>query len=467
MMKKILGLAVAISLLMVSCDKQLDITPKGKTTLSNVADLELLLNQYFTISQAPGYDIEIITNEIIHMTKSVAEVKSQVNTLDHAYLFYNEDVDRVMLTSTDPKYSDPYRYINYMNVLLEKIDDANGNSADKVRLKAEAKILRGYFHFILVNLFAKQYDSSTASTNGGIPYVDNTDVTEEKTKLSLKEVYDKILDDCSDDIVSDLLDVHENTSRIDKAFGYAVKARVLFQMKRYDEALIYAQKALQYNNNIEDRSYILNTMAWELTSESPNQYLFIDYGMMMNPLLLNVSRETFNCFEPGDYVKDFTMMGWNTAMGERSTGLSGTACCVAFGVSQNCYGIRTEQMYYILAECLIRTGQIRKGLENVDVVREKRVYNYVTFTSQFDKNENMTEAEAMSLLQKAKLIEFIGSYDTFFDYKRWNTEADYRRTITRDLGEYGTYSLSPDSPIWVFPFPADATRHNLSLTQNF
>ena len=81
------------------------------------------------------------------------------------------------------------------------------------------------------------------------------------------------------------------------------------------------------------------------------------------------------------------------------------------------------------------------------------------------------EKAAMELLQKAKWIECLSTYENFFDCKRWNTENDYKRTITRDFmtmdGSSYSYSLTPDSPLWIFPFPGDACSHNPSLTQNY
>ena len=42
---KTILLLPALLLLITGCENKLDIIPKGKTTLSKVADLELLLNQ--------------------------------------------------------------------------------------------------------------------------------------------------------------------------------------------------------------------------------------------------------------------------------------------------------------------------------------------------------------------------------------------------------------------------------------
>lgn len=36
--------------------------------------------------------------------------------------------------------------INYMNVVIEKIDEAKGDESQKPRVEAEARVLRAYFH---------------------------------------------------------------------------------------------------------------------------------------------------------------------------------------------------------------------------------------------------------------------------------------------------------------------------------
>ncbi len=61
-MKKILGLAFLL-LSITACDDELDITPKGKTTLDNVTDLELLLNQEYSLSTSAAEDLGLICYE--------------------------------------------------------------------------------------------------------------------------------------------------------------------------------------------------------------------------------------------------------------------------------------------------------------------------------------------------------------------------------------------------------------------
>lgn len=343
--------------------------------------------------------------------------------------------------------------------------DATGDETAKPKLIAEAKVLRAYLHWLLVNIHAKQYDASTADTDGGIPYSDNLDVQEQKTKLTVAEVYKRILEDCSDEVIVQLPESDDNVLRADQAFGNAVRAKVLMQMKRYADALPYAQKALELNGEIEDRTLLAETFSWTLPQDIADNYVYMRGATSAAPFMETLSLETSQLFEDGDYVINYDG-GWNEMYGMMFVGISAK---LYFGMSAkaNEYGINSDRMYYTAAECLIRTGKIREGLALVDKVRVFRVEDCPSFVEQYDE-QRMTEQEAMALLQKAKWIECIGTYENFFDCKRWNTENDYRRTITRDLGEeYGTYSIAPDSKLWIFPFPSNATRYNSSLRQNY
>lgn len=522
--------ALCIVTLLVACDDQLDITPKGQTTLSNVTDLECLLNQEYGLGIHASKDLGLICNESLGYGTNLSEVMSMPNSLDYAYLTYDESVDRITLSQSDERYTQCYKYINYMNVILEKMPDAEGDATRKPQLMAEARIMRAYFHWLLVNIYAKQYDEATAATDGGIPYCDDTNVTEQKTKLTVTEVYDRILDDCSDEVIAALpANDNGNVLRADQAFGNAVRAKVLMQMKRYSEALPYAEQALAINGNIEDRSTIKETGAWSLPQDIADNYVYMGHGVRVSPCMEVLSAETGGIvassgggsfddddedegydedddhgydeealsdgdddyddedsdysddeedddgetttevdnglFEPGDYLIKYTSE-WSNIYGTMMFGL-GVKYNMSWSAQGNVYGITSDHIYYVAAECLIRTGKIREGLAMVDKVRAYRIEDYEPFVDLYDAAGSMSEQEAMALMQKAKWIECIGTYENFFDTKRWNTESDYRRTITRSLGDYGTFSVSPDSKLWVLPFPANATRYNSSLTQNY
>jgi len=455
------------TLSLTACESKLDIIPKGETVLDNIDDLELLLNQEYSLSVPPPSDLSIICNESTGIFISVPEVIASKNTLNNAYLTYDESIDRKMLCQNDERYSAIYRYVNYMNTVLTKIDGVDGPEERKSEIKAKARIMRAYLHWLCVGIHARQYDSSWAEEEGGIAYVEDIDNNNVKQKLSLAATYDKILSDCSEDVISRLPVNNNDISQPDRAFGFAVRGKALMQMKRYDEAAGMLQKALEINGTIEDRSYIKTGGEWLLPRTVPDHYVWIGYGVRVSPTTETISIETNSKFEKNDYVIKYCgTSGWDYGWGKMYSGLEGIRMYCGWNTCNNPYGITSDHLYYDLAECLIRTGKIRDGLAKADMVRKLRIENYSPFTRIYDMFP-LSEKAAMALIQPAKWIECIGTYENFFDCKRWNSEEGYRAEITRDLKEYGTYTLSADSPLWILPFPASATRHNPTLTQNY
>ena len=75
-------------------------------------------------------------------------------------------------------------------------------------------------------------------------------------------------------------------------------------------------------------------------------------------------------------------------------------------------------------------------------------------------------ADAIKWMQKIVASEFVWQGWTFVWRKRWNTEAEWQTTQTRTLGGK-TYTLRPDSKLWIFPFPVNATEKNSNLTNNW
>ena len=461
-MKKNIFIFAFLLSLFTACESKLDIVPKGQAVLTTVEELESLLNQRYGFSTPMG-DLALICNEACAYMSTVSTAYSQPNTLEHAYLFWDESIDRATLSTSDATYNTIYQYVNYMNVILDKIGDAEGDAHEKEVIIAEAHIMRAYLHWLAVNIYAKQYDEATAATEGGIAYVTDIDVSKQKEKLSLQEVYDNILADCAQEYIDTLPDEAPSCIRAGKSWGYAVRAKVLMQMKRYDEALAMANKALEYQDAIEDRSYIVETGMWSLNYDSPNNLLFM--ASMISPRMELISPETVAKFEEGDYVKDYDFMAWDDVSGEATSGVPGSSDCFAFDVWGNSFGLTVERIMYVAAECYIRSGEIETGLGLVNKIREKRIHK--DFYQPFSAD---TEEETMALLQDAKWIECIGTYENFFDCKRWNSEDKYKRTITKTIpinDEEMTFSIAPDSPLWVLPFPSNAVQYNSSLTQNY
>ncbi len=447
-----------------ACESKLDIIPKGQVTLQHVSELELLLNQEYSITAVPAGDLGIICGETVGMFDQVTSILSQPNTCKYAFLTGDETVDRAVLTTQDSRYSNIYSYINYMNVVINHMPKAVGNELVKPQLLAEAHVMRAYMHWLAVSIYAKQYDEKTAENEGGIAYSTSTEVQDQRTKLSLKESYQRILEDLDDAYIAQMpLDHNETVMRGDQAWGNAVKAMVLLQMKRYADAIPYAEKAISIRPYLFDRSSIKTTGIWSQDMREKSYFLYMNTGIRVSPTMVLLSLYTGSLFEEGDYVQRYEKDGgFDLFQGQNYSGIEGVRALMSFATSCNVWGLTVEQLHYALAECLIRTGSINEGLALVDKVRVMRVEDPQPFVGTASD-----EQSAMQLLQKAKWLENLGSPFNFFDVKRWNSEPQYARTVVHDLGHLGKYTISPNSPLWVMPFPSNATRFNKSLTQNY
>lgn len=450
--------SILLLLLLSGCNDFLDVVPKGKNTLNSLEDLETLLNNDY----ASGWgifseDLLLITNEL-YPTKSPAFYIAEGKGLIYGYMTYDETVDRVSLTETDRFYTQTYQKIVTYNVLISKINDVSGDNAKKQSLVAEAKTLRAWCHWMLVNIFAKAYYPATASIEGGIPYVTDVNFDSKNEKLTLEKVYQKLLEDLSDDIINQLPDSPANIQRAGKAFGYAVRAKVHLSMQNYTEALKDAEKSLSFNDRIEDRSvFIGSTPVREKEAEDNILYAPGSYSF---PVWNVISAEWAELYESGD------IMRWYTDLYEDASETQGIAGCYTWknGTRYICnsVGIRTEDMILIKAECLARNNSTPDAaMEVLNDLRRYRIH-----PDHFQELKASDRKEAMNHLMNVSRIEYLFTYNNFFNLKRWNTEEQYKQNITRTVNGK-TYTLKPDSPYWVMPFPSQATLYNPSLTQNF
>lgn len=467
-MKNILSLAAMILIAFLSgCAKFTDITPKGQNLLNRASDLDLLMNVNFS---GPAYDYlrqTMLINDNYLLADNVPNVISGVQSLNKILLTYDETGDRAGLTATDSRYEGLYATISKVaNIVITMGDQASGDAQLIKQLKAEAYILRAFLHYRLVNLYAKAYDPATAATDGGIPYVKDIIFDKVNDKKTLREVYDNLLADLDAGISAEVLPgTPKNSMRIGKGFAYGVKAQVLLSMRNYPAALEAVNEALKYNSTLEDHRPLLaiNPIAARSLNRvgiSAADNIFYAFGNSFDPSILTASPEVLTNYEAGNIIKDRTET-YNYLYGQLYVGLPNSPAWLAINYQGNSAGMTTSDLILMKAECLIRTNKINEGMDEVNRVRIRRMdpANYVALSA-------TTEAQAMGYLQKTSRIEFIFTIRNFNNIKRWNREGKYKETITRMVNGK-TYTLTPESKLYVFPFPQSATQFNETLTQNY
>lgn len=90
-----------------------------------------------------------------------------------------------------------YEHIATTNVLLDKVEEFTQDSlATRNAIKGQCYFLRGAYYFLLVNLYAKTYDSATSSNDPGVPIKTDPVVQDiEFSRSPVDSVYDLIVSD--------------------------------------------------------------------------------------------------------------------------------------------------------------------------------------------------------------------------------------------------------------------------------
>lgn len=491
------------ALALVGCAKFTDITPKGESLLNNVDDLELLLNHQGRFDVfGMGRDPMFLVNDLLPANTDILAIindhEGGKTSALSVLMTWDESTNREnVLNDGNRMYNAYYNIIGSVaNPILYQVDKATGSRIKANQIKAEALVLRAYMHFLAVNLYAKAYNPATAATDGGVPYVFEKDIFETDirsnppAKRTVKEVYDFILADLNAALALNALPENPLRIRVGKAFAYAVQAKVLMAMRDYEGAYTAASNSLEINNQMLD--YHTDGNAF-INREFNVENLFTTFvtftGLVYTPDLMT-------SFAPNDMLYNYGEMEknlpppycYNTAQGLTVSRILGTTAWIHYWMiyprSQyipNIIGLTTTDMWLTQAECLIRNGNPGPAMTILENIRTRR-----TITGKTDP----LPANPIEALKLVTRHEKFPTYQNFICLKRWNTEPEWETTLTRTwkLSKDGftpadetlgimpqpkgeiitkTYTLSPNSPLWIFPFPDQAKNFNPNLTKNY
>jgi hypothetical protein len=156
--------SLTLLLMLSACDNFLSENPDNRVDL-NTADkaAQLLTSAYpgtaytFTEWMADNVSYTLGTTKFPEHVQAY-NWKESTST--------NQDTPSSIWTSS-------YEAIAPSNEVLAVIDNLDGDADLKSAIRGEALLCRAYGHFMLVNLFAKQYNRQTASTDPGVPYIES------------------------------------------------------------------------------------------------------------------------------------------------------------------------------------------------------------------------------------------------------------------------------------------------------
>ena len=450
-MRKLLYILPVILILgFAACENYVDITPTGKKTVDST-------DTYYELIALPNRAYHPAAFALLSdnvWSKESNIIGNEFISWDGINMTFNEAANRKELSDNN-LYENCYTYILRSNIVISLVDASLGDKDVKELAKAEAKIMRAWDHFILINTFAKAYNPETAATDGGVAIIDKYD-------LELPYLQEEPV----------------NVYHPSKAFGYALAARVYLFHRDWKKAKEAAEESLKLNNTLID--YIdlgakggptkVTTYAKGGNPEvlnyaymgGPTEVLAFCYGMLSPEMvqLFGQNDERLNqFFKTSDNSIYYFDEGSGAALWNTSITYS--------KFQPMSVGMRTAEVYLILAEAKARLKDIPGAVQTLNQLREKRIKGAEAVLP-----EPATERAMVQAIIDERRKELISGFSRFWDLKRYNTEADYAKTITRTFPlvstdvEKKTYTLKPDSRLYIIPFPLAAREKNPNLTMN-
>lgn len=261
-------ITLALTLLLLSCDKQLDLKPEDRLVDSEVFSNELGTEQVL----ADGY-----YNLFRASTSSVSYLIGDFTTANIRHSVYYNTADQGDLTPESEEvtaiWTNYYKTINIANNLLEKVPQfAAYSEAKQQQFSAEAKFLRAMAYLDLLKLYG---DGALNDNPAGLglplqlsPFkgYDTGDVIPRSTN---QEVYNQIIKDLEEAIPALPLNYSDDLktrTRATKGNAYALLSRTYLYNKRYDQAATAAAEVLK----LTPATYELNSSLLNVFPANPD-----------------------------------------------------------------------------------------------------------------------------------------------------------------------------------------------------
>lgn len=365
-------------------------------------------------------------------------------------------------------YSRAYQMIYHTNLILDNIEDFEGES--KANIQAEAKALRAYGHLLAASYFAKiPTQSGDANSSLGVPYVTEPDPTIQPARLSVADTYANIAEDL--EFAAANVNQSNPAGRMGKDAVNVLLSRTYLYMGEYQKAATAANRVttpptprgsmvdvwqdqnrdglLLYIENEDTELGGLNIgVTWSQGNNAGLRPEFV------------ISYDFYNMFEDDDIRKDaFTMQmnGYN-------------AIKKLFGRPGQSNGkvdlkiIRSDEAYLNRAEALATDpgGDLNSAKSALNRILNERYLN-PTDISGFSREQLIAE------IHLQRRLEFAFEGQRFFDLKRWG-QGVHRDGHGDLMDGSGTPSesqnLEASSPKLQLPLHQAILDRNRNLVQN-
>ena len=375
-------LALGSAWLASSCDSYVDITPLGSLTVDDANTYyELIANPqrcYYPSSFA------YLSDDLWPKESKIIGFES--TTIDAILFTANENAERSLIADNN-LYENMYSDILRCNLVIDNIDAAPGTDDIRTLAKAEARTYRAWNHFIAVNTFAKAYTPATAASDGGVCIMDHYGLELTPVKSTVAEVYDFVISELEASVPL-LQETPLNIYHPNRAYGYGLLAQVYLFHRDWEKARDAAQQSLALNNALVDYNeipasgfYSFRKYANENNPEVLS-YMWMGSGWTTESVALyahgQISPELVGLFDTENDLRysKFLRQSGSSITSYFDVGSGAAIWTPATDCTRFTYmtvGLRTAEVYLILAEAYARLGNLTEAKKCVETLRAHRI----------------------------------------------------------------------------------------------
>ncbi|MEO1486386.1 MAG: RagB/SusD family nutrient uptake outer membrane protein [Bacteroidota bacterium] len=478
-------LVFSIVFSIISCsDDFLEITPNGVLVAQTTEDYNLLLNgNGLWLNIAAGNREVLRSFEVCGLEPFFSNAYGEAAFSRNNFTWEPGVVDP---ESERGQFSDwlmlyMQRIYIYNKVINEVLDSAGGSDAEKKSIQAEARAARAAVYFELVNFYGKPYNTSTASSDLGVPIVTEADVTVVSfTRASVQEVYDFIIEDLNTAIPTLPIGVTEKP-RMSKGAAEALLGKVYIYQNKFTAAIPLLDAALndlQAGTEVRLYDYNVSTLPGGVHAagffgppfETPVDNLEVAFTMSINhPAGFTRSNVLLSPEVSALYgTSDFRLNHFFSRKPFPPVGpdfvVPGVYRKLGSLVAER--GVRIPDIYLLRAECKARTNDLSGAITDLEFLRTHRMNPVDAPVS-----AGLSQDDLIKYVFEERTREFASEGELWFDMRRlWDDplfqdKKPYIHTLYDVDGSVKeTYTLTEDR--LVLRFGPGVLEDNPDLVDN-
>ncbi len=472
-------LLILFIFIFTSCEKYLDTIPDNRTEINTAEKIsELLVSAYPVANYQPFCEI---------MSDNVSDNFSNSNVSPiYSKPYFWEDVLQIDADAPQYYWASCYQAIAAANQALEAIEKL-GNTANLNPQKGEALVARAYSHFMLVCLFSKFYDSATASTDLGIPYVTESEkiVLKKYDRKTVAFVYEMI----EKDLIAGLALINDQAYKV-PAFHFtknaanAFASRFYLYKKNYDKVIEHANKVAvdgsfapilrNWNTDYSTKSFTIISSLYGQSTEKANlllaetgSYWGRNWAGSRYGLAANLGRELYFGEQPGGGSLSYSLFGSERGVylpkfNELFVRVNPSADIGNGYIMVSLF--TTEEVLFNRAEAYLNKGNTAAFLNDINTFLSLRIDGYTANTHNLTvaKNNafygtNSTNEALFETLLYYRRVEFMHEGLRWFDLLR------FKVPITHNNINGGSQVLAADDKRRVLQIPQESALSGMPL----